>query len=174
MKRFCPILLGAVLTACGEFGPLEDLPRELSIAETKLIEADNRFALKLFREVNAQSDPGTNVFISPLSVGMALGMTYNGASGTTQESMQQALELEGMTLQDVNESYESLIALLRGLDSRRCRSHRRRFPGAIGQPRIALAYPRNRLRCRAAPKRHGRFDSPQRRRAGHRCQNPRR
>ena len=116
MKRFCPILLGAVLTACGEFGPLEDLPRELSIAETKLIEADNRFALKLFREVNAQSDPGTNVFISPLSVGMALGMTYNGAAGTTRDAMQQTLELEGMTINEVNEAYQSLIMLLKDLD----------------------------------------------------------
>jgi serpin B len=116
IKRFSPILVGVALTACGEFGPLEELPRELSVAETKLVEADNRFALKLFREVNLQSDAGTNTFISPLSVGMALGMTYNGAAGTTRDAMQQTLELQDMSIDEVNEAYQSLITLLRDLD----------------------------------------------------------
>jgi len=45
-------------------------------------------------------------------------MTYNGAAGTTQEVMQRALQLEGLTVDQINDSYKSLIALLRGLDSR--------------------------------------------------------
>jgi hypothetical protein len=36
----------------------------------------NQFGFSLFKEVLAESDGG-NVFISPLSVSMALGMTYN-------------------------------------------------------------------------------------------------
>ena len=47
---------------------------------------------------------------------MALGMTYNGAAGSTREAMQDVLELDGMTLQEVNEAYQSLIALLLDLD----------------------------------------------------------
>jgi serpin B len=105
--------------ACGEsFGPITDLPRQLTAAEESLVEADNRFTFKLFREVNAQDASGGNVFISPLSVGMALGMTYNGAAGTTRDAMQQTLELGGMSLQEVNEAYRSLIDLLRNLDPR--------------------------------------------------------
>jgi len=110
--------IGLVLTSCGDLGPIAELPRQLTAAEVKLVDADNRFAFKLFREVNAQEEAGTNVFISPLSVGMALGMTYNGAAGTTRDAMQQTLELDGMTLEEVNESYQSLIALLRDLDPR--------------------------------------------------------
>jgi hypothetical protein len=34
--------------------PIIDLPRDLSVAEGKLIEADNRFALKLFSQINEQ------------------------------------------------------------------------------------------------------------------------
>ncbi len=49
---------------------------------------------------------------------MALGMTYNGAAGTTRDAMQQTLELQGLTLQEVNESYQSLIQLLVDLDPR--------------------------------------------------------
>ncbi len=111
--------LAAVVATCGDaLAPIEGLPRELSVAEGKLVDADNRFAFKLFREVNAQEDDTANVFVSPLSVGMALGMTYNGAAGTTRDAMQQTLELGGMTLEEVNAAYQSLIALLRNLDSK--------------------------------------------------------
>jgi serpin B len=115
-----PLAVFPLAAGCGSdaLEPIEELPRALTTAETQLVDADNRFAFKLFREVNAQEDPGTNVFISPLSVGMALGMTYNGAAGSTRDAMQATLELGGMTLQEVNESYQSLIALLRDLDPR--------------------------------------------------------
>jgi serpin B len=113
-------LAAPALVACGDLGPapISELPRPLTVAEESLVEADNRFAFKLFREVNAQDTSEGNIFISPLSVGMALGMTYNGAAGTTRDAMQQTLELQGMTLQEVNEAYRSLIDLLRTLDPR--------------------------------------------------------
>lgn len=109
---------GALATGCGDAvaPPITELPRELSLAEAKLITADNAFAFKLFREVSTQAPDGDNVFVSPLSVGMALGMAYNGAAGTTRDAMQTALELQGMTLPEVNEAYQTLIALLQGLD----------------------------------------------------------
>ncbi len=115
------VLLGCLVAACGDFfgpgGPLTQLPRELTPAEQSLIEADNRFAFKLFREINAQEDPGTNVFVSPLSVAMALGLTYNGAAGATREAMGQTLEFGGMNVTEVNQAYRGLIDLLRELDS---------------------------------------------------------
>jgi serine protease inhibitor len=89
--------------------------RELTASERHLVESDNEFGLKLFREI-IKEEKNSNVFISPLSVSMALGMTYNGANGETQKAMAEALELSGLTLQEVNESYQSLIELLRGLD----------------------------------------------------------
>lgn len=119
-RRFSLVTLLVAAGACGEglLQPIVDLPRQLTVAEEKLVEADNRFAFKLFRQVNIDEEDGANVFISPLSVGMALGMTYNGAAGTTRDAMQQTLELQGLTLQEVNESYQSLIRLLVDLDPR--------------------------------------------------------
>ena len=89
--------------------------RQLTMAEKSLIKSDNKFGFKLFKEIVKEED-NKNVFISPLSVSMALGMTYNGADGSTQEAMQKTLELSGLTLQEVNESYKSLIELLTNLD----------------------------------------------------------
>ena len=98
--------------------PITSLPRALSAGEHGLIASDNRFAFKLFGEIARQAGPDSNLFISPLSAAMALGMAYNGAAGATRDEMQRALELTGMTLDDVNQSYRSLIALLSGLDPR--------------------------------------------------------
>jgi serpin B len=96
--------------------PTNQLPRNLSSAESRLIEVDNSFALKLFREISIQQ-PDRNIFISPLSVAMALGMTYNGADGDTKVAMEQTLELQGMSVQEINEAYRDLIGLLVTLDS---------------------------------------------------------
>lgn len=120
ISRSILYLAGTALVGCsGEpLGPINGLPRELSVAEQKLIIASNGFAFNFFREVVRQEDPDSNVFISPLSAAMALGMTYNGARGETQAAMAQVLGLDALTLQAANESFRSLIDLLRGLDPR--------------------------------------------------------
>ncbi len=99
-------------------GPLDQSrqpPRALSAAEENLVDSGNKFGFKLFREI-VQEEPDRNIFISPLSVSMALGMAYNAADGTTLEAMDSTLELSGIDIQEVNESYQSLIDLLMGLD----------------------------------------------------------
>jgi serine protease inhibitor len=90
--------------------------RELTPAEKGLVEADNSFGLKLFKEVVFEEETNINICISPLSVSMALGMTYNGADGSTEEAMRTTLDLSDLTLEEINESYKSLIEYLVGLD----------------------------------------------------------
>lgn len=120
MQRVSCLMLCALsgaLMACGEaLGPINGLPRELTLAEQKLVTTSNRFAFHFFREVVQQGNPDSNVFISPLSAAMALGMTYNGTRGETQTAMAHTLGLENLTTQEANESFRSLIDLLRGLD----------------------------------------------------------
>ena len=43
-------------------------------------------------------------------------MTYNGANGSTEEAMREALQLGDLTIQEINESYKGLIELLANLD----------------------------------------------------------
>jgi serine protease inhibitor len=95
MLRSYLFLLSLVLDGCHEASgpdPIVGLPRELTSAETRLVQSNSRFAFRLFREISRQQ-PGKNLFISPLSVAMALGMTYNGASGATRDSMGQTVRL---------------------------------------------------------------------------------
>lgn len=122
LPRFRPLLAAVlVAAACGPerltHPRITALPRPLTASETKLIAADNRFAFTFLRQLALETrDTLPNLFVSPLSVTMALGMTYNGAAGATADAMRRTLELEGMSVDEVNEAARSLIALLRGLD----------------------------------------------------------
>jgi serine protease inhibitor len=96
--------------------PLTTLPRALTAGEQRVMGAANDFSFALFRRLgSAQQDD--NVFTSPLSASMALGMAMNGAAGTTHDEMRATLGFAATTtVAEIGESYESLIALLRGLD----------------------------------------------------------
>ena len=116
-------LLLLLLTACespvgpGNLPPLlTQLPRPLSTAETRVIDASNAFAFDLLREVTRKLPGDSNAFLSPLSAGMALGMALNGANGETYDSMQATLRLTGLSEAEINQGYKDLIALLLDLD----------------------------------------------------------
>ena len=94
---------------------LTALPRPLTDAEQFIGSAANGFSFDLLQQVNAD-ERDANVFISPLSASMALGMTLNGAAGATADEMRHALGFGVMSQQSINEGYRGLIALLRGLD----------------------------------------------------------
>ena len=83
--------------------------------DSKLVDANTKFGFKLFQEVLKQ-DSNKNVFVSPTSIAIALSMTYNGASGETQQGMAKALELQGMSLQDINQANETLKSSLEKAD----------------------------------------------------------
>ncbi|MDX1641032.1 MAG: serpin family protein, partial [Balneolaceae bacterium] len=96
----------------GPESPTGELPRQLTDSEQQLIEADQQFSYKLFRETVSWDQENENVFISPLSVSMALSMTLNGARGKTFEDMRETLAFSDMELEEINESFQSLVELL--------------------------------------------------------------
>jgi serpin B len=128
MRTSCSRLLIAaalVVAACAS-SPTENpsqkqptvltaLPRPLTANEVKVRDAANAFAFALWGRVNA-AQRDSNVFLSPLSASFALGMTLNGAAGTTADQMRAALQFGTATLPEINAGYKSLIALLTSLD----------------------------------------------------------
>lgn len=100
---------------------IEELPRQLSLVEEEIIARSNAFAFDLLREVHADGpdDPGQpNIFLSPLSASMALGMTMNGAAGETFDSMRATLGFDGLDQAEINQSFRDLTTLLLSLDPR--------------------------------------------------------
>ncbi len=77
----------------------------------KIVPANNHFGFRLFDQL-LQQDLGQNVFMSPLSVAIALAMTYNGAAGNTQTVMAKTLGLENLSLAEVNKANLALRNVL--------------------------------------------------------------
>ena len=122
-KRFrIPFLLclALLLVTCTEqssnpTGSPSGLPRQLSKSEEKIIESGTKFGLKIFKTMVADQ-PDSNIIISPLSISMALGMTYNGAATSTLDAMHQTLEFDDLSEDEINQSYLDLLELLTELD----------------------------------------------------------
>uniref|UniRef100_A0A224XF17 Putative Protease inhibitor n=1 Tax=Megacormus gertschi TaxID=1843536 RepID=A0A224XF17_9SCOR len=76
----------------------------------KLASANNEFAFKLHKLYNSHG----NVFSSPASIFIALGMLYEGARGITAEEMRQTLSYNAAGLNDTNvkQHFQELLSLL--------------------------------------------------------------
>ena len=86
-----------------------------SLTKQKVVTSNNTFGLELFGHIlTAKQD--TNVFISPLSVSLALSMTLNGAANETETAMRTTLGFEDLTLEEVNIVQSELMELLVSTD----------------------------------------------------------
>ena len=84
--------------------------------DERLVTASTSFGFNLFDHI-ANQDTNKNIFISPVSVAIALSMTYNGASGETQQAIAKALELEGIKIDEVNDFNRNIQQLLTNGDT---------------------------------------------------------
>ena len=75
----------------------------------------NEFAFNLFHKILQTTDE-KNIFISPLSVDFALGMTLNGANSTTEQEMKNVLRHSGLTATQRNEYYQLMLNALPAVD----------------------------------------------------------
>jgi serpin B len=89
-------------------------PIELTTRQGEKVDADNRFTFNIFKEVSASQ--GANTFFSPLSLNIALGMLYNGASGETRTEMAEVLGLAGFTETEINDYYRKMSQALLTID----------------------------------------------------------
>ncbi|MGB3637389.1 MAG: serpin family protein [Rivularia sp. (in: cyanobacteria)] len=98
--------------------PIKELPvsEKAASIDTKLVSANTKFGFNLFSQLLVK-DNNKNIFFSPSSIAFALAMIYNGADGSTKKAMAKALELQGMSLQQINSSNAELKASLENADS---------------------------------------------------------
>jgi len=89
-------------------------PIELTLKQFEKVNADNRFSFNMFKQVSALN--GSNTFYSPLSLNMALGMLYNGASGETRNEMAEVLGMADFNDTEINEYYQKMSQALLNID----------------------------------------------------------
>ncbi|MGZ3820006.1 MAG: serpin family protein [Mucilaginibacter sp.] len=124
MKRIIPLhcllLLIILFASCSKTGvkpnPGSGIKLVLNSTEQQQAVADNAFSLNLFKTVQTGDNSGNNLFLSPLSVSIALGMTSNGANGATLDAMKNTLGFTGFSQDDMNSYYNKLITDLPKLD----------------------------------------------------------
>ncbi|MBD3333445.1 hypothetical protein GF356_11410, partial [candidate division GN15 bacterium] len=119
------LFLAVVLCQCSDSNVINNDPDQipqytianLTAEDRELLGAGAEFAPEIFRRVCDAKKPDENVFISPLSISIAMGMAHAGAAGSTQDALQTGLRLPAnMTLEQINESYQSIMRVLPGLD----------------------------------------------------------
>jgi serpin B len=71
-----------------------------AVRTAELVEADNKFGLAIFNQLTA-ARPHQNVFISPLSIAIALQMTAHGSAGATWDAMAGAMNVSGLSRPEV-------------------------------------------------------------------------
>ncbi|MHB8814974.1 MAG: serpin family protein [Steroidobacteraceae bacterium] len=76
----------------------------------QIVASDNAFGIALFNALNRSAT--SNVAMSPISIALALQMVYNGAGGSTQQDMSEALQLQGLGALAVDQFNAALQAAL--------------------------------------------------------------
>ena len=122
MKRILKIMIIVLITvSCNSKSdpviqtPVDAKPILLSSTMITRVNQDNEFAFDLLKKTITLSGE-TNVFVSPLSVSIALGMAWNGANGTTKTEMETALKMSGMSVSDINDYYKIMQTSLPAID----------------------------------------------------------
>ncbi|MCK4661619.1 MAG: serpin family protein [Bacteroidales bacterium] len=102
----------------GDNKPSDPVIPDIQLSEKgeQLVSSSNAFGFDLFKNINDSEEDNKNIFISPLSVSFALAMTYNGADGDTKTAMEEALKLSGLTTDEINSNFKSLMNALVNLD----------------------------------------------------------
>jgi serine protease inhibitor len=98
--------------------PNDVVPIVLSEKGAEVVEASNTFGFDIFRAILADEPAEKNVFISPTSISLALGMTLNGANNATEDSMAYALRVNGLTSEEINSTYRDLMNGLTSVDDK--------------------------------------------------------
>jgi len=115
----------ALFTQCSKEQTGDEQSGEVSAEESdelagsvdrNLVSANTGFGFKIFKELILE-DSNQNVFISPLSILLALAMTYNGAVGDTNLAMAEALRFKGFDLEELNSGFHDLMISIRNADN---------------------------------------------------------
>ena len=109
----CLVLLMCI--GCDEFGStlhemMQDEP-DVALINNRIVSANTEFGFNLFNEIR-RTEQDKNIFISPVSISIALAMTLNGAAGETEQALRNTLQLQGLSAGSVNAGYAGLHQML--------------------------------------------------------------
>lgn len=112
-------LVSLIFAGCSNlgaiFGDAVQDDSEIVSIDTNVVTANTQFGFDLFNDIR-KTEQDKNIFISPLSISIALAMTLNGASGETEQAMTNTLQLQGLDSESINTGYAGLRHALQTSD----------------------------------------------------------
>lgn len=118
-RKIISVILVAIISisliGCEKFSNKDNEQVSAKEVDKEVVEGNNKFAFNVFKEIS-KAESNKNVFISPLSISIALTMTYNGARENTKTEMNKVLGYEGMDDDKINNDYKILHSYLENLD----------------------------------------------------------
>lgn len=104
------VFLAASFLSCSD-DKVDSKPNEVRpvIIPERIAAGTNDFAFDFFKNLQQAESPAENLFVSPLSLHMALGMLLNGAENETAAEILKALKMEGVSMADLNKAYQTLL-----------------------------------------------------------------
>jgi serine protease inhibitor len=87
------VLLPATVALWAAVGPAVALAYDSAAPAGAVAQSENSFGFALLQAVD---DHRANVFVSPLSIGQAMTMLYDGAGGVTRDQIGKAMRLDGL------------------------------------------------------------------------------
>lgn len=120
MKTSVILIISAMLigfSSCKKENP--DVPQEPTVITlpekaNEVILQNNNFGIELFKQTALAEN--TNLMLSPLSANVALTMLLNGCDAQTFEQISNMLGYGGLTLDEINATYKSLVSQLLAAD----------------------------------------------------------
>jgi serpin B len=120
----CLLIIGLASCKKNNIAP-KGMDLVLTPVEQQEVTADNAFTLKLFKNLDSANTANNNLFVSPLSVSFAMGMTNNGSNGQTLAAINNAMNFNGFTRDQVNSFCNKLITDLPKLAAITMRRYKR-------------------------------------------------
>ena len=122
LNRFLIVGIAAMLVlngTCANTDPASAAEQSGDVTveiDNRVIEANNAFAFDLFEKTCAAGE-NKNIFVSPLSISIALSMTWNGAAEETADAMASVLGFSGVSTADLNQAMKDIGTTVAQADS---------------------------------------------------------
>ena len=124
------LTLGSMVAACSSSETIEDVggpkyvnmyqevkPVQLTVEQTVFANDNNAFTLNFFQSLNGKMK-NRSIVCSPLSITYVLSMVNDGATGTTEQELEQTLGFHKGGIQAVNDYCKNLIDNLPHVDEK--------------------------------------------------------
>lgn len=109
------LIVISIATCGGAFSQENNTTVTVNPKTEQLVQSSNQFGLELFKEV-AKTNGELNFMISPLSVTLAMAMTYNGAEGNTKTAFDKTFHFNDFSTNRINKSLSDLCTTLKETD----------------------------------------------------------